>query len=315
MCIVAVLEFEGKSVEKAVEAACAKLHIPKDRLKYQIISHGSSGIFGLVGAKKALIRVSAPDSGKPSPQIKELNDANAAFVDREDITALVNEAFGAAPAEEIAKGELLEEEFDDSEIEELEDEEIGNEDIDNEEMENDAPEDDGDETPVSAEDNEEGIRIAESVIQKIVGHMAIDVSVSLGEQTDARCVHISGADASVLIGKKGQTLESLQYLIDKIVQKQTGKRYRILIDVEGYIETRSSELTALAQRLVQKVLRSGKPSSISRLSAQERRLIHMALKGNKSVRTQSIGNGYYRKLVIFPKKKGPNNPKEKPQQE
>ena len=119
----------------------------------------------------------------------------------------------------------------------------------------------------------------------------------------------------MLIGKKGQTLESLQYLIDKMVQKQAGKRYRITIDVEGYIETRSAELSALAERLVEKVLRSGKPSSISRLSAQERRLIHMALKNNKSVRTQSIGNGYYRKLVIFPKKKGPKNPREKTQQE
>lgn len=305
----AVLEFEGKSVEKAVEVACAKLNIPKDRLKYQVISHGSSGIFGLVGAKKALIRVTAPDSGKSTTKKKKNRDAENAFVNREDITALVNEAFGEAPVEDDAL------EIEDPEIEELEDEEIENAGIEDEDMETDALEDDGDEATVTAEDDGEGLRIAESAIQNIVNHMGIDVVVGLRDQTGDRCVHISGPDASMLIGKKGQTLESLQYLIDKMVQKQAGKRYRITIDVEGYIETRSAELSALAERLVEKVLRSGKPSSISRLSAQERRLIHMALKNNKSVRTQSIGNGYYRKLVIFPKKKGPKNPREKTQQE
>lgn len=313
MCIVTVLEFEGKSVEKAVEVACAKLNIPKDRLKYQVISHGSSGIFGLVGAKKALIRVTAPDSGKSTTKKKEIRDAENAFVNREDITALVNEAFGDAPVEDDAGDDALE--IEEPEIEELEDEEIENAGIEDEDMEADAPEDDGDEATVTAEDDGEGLRIAESAIQNIVNHMGIDVVVSLRDQTGDRCVHISGPDASMLIGKKGQTLESLQYLIDKMVQKQAGKRYRITIDVEGYIETRSAELSALAERLVEKVLRSGKPSSISRLSAQERRLIHIALKNNKSVRTQSIGNGYYRKLVIFPKKKGPKNPREKTQQE
>ncbi len=300
----AVLEFEGKSVEKAVEFACTQLHIPRDQLKYQVISHGSSGIFGLVGTKKALIRVTTSDKQKPAPPEPETRTADTAFVNREDVTALVNEAFGDDPG-------LDETEDDASEVEETEIEDVEIE----EEVNAGAAETEDDDTPVATDGDVEGLRMAEAVIRNIVNHMAIDVVVEVREQTDPPCVHIRGADAVVLIGKKGQTLESLQYLIDKMVQKQAGKRYRITIDVEGYIETRSAELTELAQRLAEKALRSGKPSSISRLSAQERRLVHMALKNNKSVRTQSIGDGYYRKLVIFPKKKGSKKTREKSEQE
>lgn len=294
-----VLEFEGKSVEKAVEIACAELHIPRDRLKYQVISHGSSGIFGLVGTKKALIRVNAPDNDKTVLSKIDPHTAENAFVKREYVTALVNEAFGDDPAAEVVEEEG-------AEIEDVE--------IENKDIVVDASEEDGDDASVTDDDDTEGLRIAESIIQKIAKHMAIDVAVSLRDQTEERSIHISGPDAAVLIGKKGQALEALQYLIDKMVQKQAGKRYRITIDVEGYIETRSAELTALAQRLVEKVIRSGKPSSISRLSAQERRLVHLALKTNRSVRTQSIGDGYYRKLVIFPKKKNHKKTRDKTEQ-
>lgn len=305
----AVLEFEGKSVEKAVEFACTELHIPKDQLKYQVISHGSSGIFGLVGTKKALIRVTTSDKQKPAPLKPETRTPDAASVNREDITALVNEAFGDDPGlddTEDDASEIEEPEVEDTEIEDVEIEE---------EVDADAAETEDDDTPVATDGDVEGLRMAKAVIRNIVNHMAIDVVVEVREQTDPPCIHISGSDAVVLIGKKGQTLESLQYLTDKMVQKQAGKRYRITIDVEGYIETRSAELGALAQRLAEKALRSGKPSSISRLSAQERRLVHMALKNNKSVRTQSIGDGYYRKLVIFPKKKGNKKTREKSEQE
>ncbi len=308
----AVLEFEGKSVEKAVETASMKLHIPQDRLKYQVISHGSSGIFGLVGTKKALIRVTTPDNGASSHASSGgVSAAENAFVKREDVTALVNEAFGDDPP-------IAADQEDDSETEENGIEDFGNEE-EEEEIETDdrdvTDEDHDDETSVTADNDTEGLRIAESVIRHIVNQMDISVTVSLQDQAEDQCIHISGPDAGLLIGKKGQTLESLQYLTDKMVQKQAGKRYRIPIDVEGYIEARSAELTALAQRMVDKVLRSGKPSSISRLSAQDRKLIHMALKNNKSVRTQSIGDGYYRKLVIFPKKKGNKKPRKKSDQE
>jgi spoIIIJ-associated protein len=303
---VAVLEFEGKNVEKAVETASTKLHIPQDRLKYQVISHGSSGIFGLVGAKKALIRVTTSDNDAPPHSSKDSPAAEDAFVKREDVTALVNEAFGDDAF-------TATDQEDDSEIEEDDIEEVEPEE---EEIETDVPDDDGDdELPAPTDDNTEGLQIAESLIRHIVNEMGIDVTVSLQDQAGDRCIHISGPDAALLIGKKGQSLESLQYLTDKMVQKQAGKRYRVPIDVEGYVEARSAELTALAQRMVEKVLRSGKPSSISRLSAQDRKLIHMALKNDKSVRTQSIGDGYYRKLVIFPKKKGNKKSKKKSDQE
>jgi spoIIIJ-associated protein len=286
----AFLDFEEKSVEKAVEKACAELKISKDKLKYDIISYGSSGIFGLVGAKKALIRVFVPEdlhhknkSGESEKENKatersDLSDPSH----RKAVTALVNEAFG-----EISQSE------DESETEDL--------DVEAEEKDSDLDA----EAVGTAEpgDVAAGLQVVKEFLRKIIDILSVDVTVSEGQEQNHGHMFIQGKDSGFLIGKKGQTLEAIQYLADKVVNKQCGKGVQIFIDVEGYIESRKAELNELARRLADKAQKTGKPSSISRMNAQERRIVHLALKNNKAVRTQSIGDGYYRKLIIFPKKK------------
>jgi len=114
--------------------------------------------------------------------------------------------------------------------------------------------------------------------------------------------NVVGGNAGVLIGKRGQNLEAIQYLIDKIVNKKSEKRIRLQVDVEGYIKARKENLTKLAEKLAEKTKKTGRPSTIGQISAQDRRTVHLTLKSDKEVRTQSIGDGYYRKLVIFPRK-------------
>ena len=110
----------------------------------------------------------------------------------------------------------------------------------------------------------------------------------------------------MLIGKKGQTLEAMQSLVEKIVNKQNnsnnGDKIRIQVDVEGYLETRKINLEKLARRMAVKSKRTSKPISLGQMSAYDRRIVHMALKDDSGVRTQSRGEGYLRKVVIFPKK-------------
>ena len=106
----------------------------------------------------------------------------------------------------------------------------------------------------------------------------------------------------MLIGKRGQTLEAIQYLVEKIVNKRIEARVRLQIDVEGYMETRRTNLQRLAERLAEKSKRTGKPVTIGQMNAQDRRVVHLTLKDDNGVRTQSMGDGYYRKLVIFPRK-------------
>jgi spoIIIJ-associated protein len=114
--------------------------------------------------------------------------------------------------------------------------------------------------------------------------------------------NVVGGNAGVLIGKRGQNLEAIQYLIDKIVNNKSVKRIRLQIDVEGYVKTRRENLAKLATKLAEKTKKTGKPSTIGQISAQDRRTVHITLKSDKEIRTQSIGDGYYRKLVIFPRK-------------
>ena len=125
---------------------------------------------------------------------------------------------------------------------------------------------------------------------------------------------VKGRDAAILIGKRGQTLEAIQSLIEKIVNKHNGNngKIHVQVDVEGYLQTRQENLEKLAHKLAAKSKRIGKPIALSQMSAYERRIIHLVLKNDPGVRTKSRGEGYLRKLVIFPKKK--LNPSRPPQQ-
>ena len=122
---------------------------------------------------------------------------------------------------------------------------------------------------------------------------------AINHLTDKICYNISGGNTAILIGKRGQTLEAMQYLVEKIVNKQIGRRIRLEIDVEGYLIARRERLESLAQRLGEKVKRTGKPLTAGQFNAHDRRIIHIALKEDNAVRTHSVGEGYYRKLKIF----------------
>lgn len=140
-------------------------------------------------------------------------------------------------------------------------------------------------------------------MESIFKAMDLTAELSVKDDADPICLNIKIPEPGVLIGKRGQTLEAIQYIVDKIVSKQCGKGSRVIIDVEGYVEARKHELKDLATRLATKTLKSGKPSTMMRMNAHDRRIVHIALKRNPAVRTQSVGDGYYRKLIIFPKKK------------
>ena len=97
----------------------------------------------------------------------------------------------------------------------------------------------------------------------------------------------------------------MQYLIEKIVNKHSEHRIRIQIDIEGYLEKKQNNLKGLAVRLAEKAKRSGKPITIGQMNAHDRRIIHLVLRDDSGVRTQSVGDGFLKKLLIFPRNKYP----------
>lgn len=249
-----VLEFESKNVEEAVRKASQELNIPPNKLTHDIISYGSTGIFGLVGSKKAKIRVVVPDD------FKEETADTAVIEDKEDCDeamAIVNETFGEKDATRIS------------------------------------------------EDNS---ALGKEALQKIVDFISTDAVVSVSKKEGKLAYEVSGGKTAVLIGKRGQTLEAMQYLVEKIINKHNQERIRVEVDIEGYLQAQRERLEKLALRLSAKVKKTGKPVTAGQFNAHDRRIIHIALKEDREVRTHSVGEGYYRKLKIYPKRKRKKNP-------
>ena len=153
---------------------------------------------------------------------------------------------------------------------------------------------------------ENPMELGRTVLQRIVDTITDDAQISAEEGPERLLLNVSGGKAGILIGKKGQTLEAIQSLVEKIVNKHhtnnNGHHIRVQVDVEGYLQTRKANLELLAVRLADKSKRIRKPISLGQMNPYDRRIVHLALKDDPGVRTKSRGEGHMRKLVIFPKK-------------
>lgn len=288
-------EFTGKDVNIAIKNACSALSLSKDKLKYDVISEGTSGIFGIVGRKDAKIRVTLP----------KIDDSE----EKEGILSMVDEAFGEETRREekpLMSGPEIEEDDDDEDgySDDYVDD-FANEDIDEDPYENvEAEAEDEEETEEDAVDvTEESAALGVETLQKIADLITEDAKVSAQTEGNRLTLCIEGGNSGILIGRKGQTLDAMQFLTDKIINRKSDARVRVRVDIEGYMETRKSNLKHLAYKMADKAKKTGRPATINQMSAQDRRIVHLALKDDTKVRTQSMGEGYYRRLVIFPKKK------------
>jgi spoIIIJ-associated protein len=244
-------EFSGKDIDVAIKNACSTLDLSIDDLKYDVISEGTSGIFGIVGRKDARIKVDVPVD----------NRDEASIIQAEGVKSIVDEAFG--PETRLQTSE----------------------------------------TPEAVDVTEESINLGTEALQKMADLITDDASISHKTKDDRLTLSIEGGNAGILIGRKGQTLDAMQFLTDKIINRKSDARVRVRVDIEGYMETRKANLKHLAYKMADKAKKTGRPATINQMSAQDRRIVHLALKEDNQVRTQSMGDGYYRRLVIFPKKK------------
>jgi spoIIIJ-associated protein len=268
-------EFKGKDLDKAIQKACSELKLSKDELKYDVISEGASGIFGIVGRRDAKIKVTLPDDDTE----EEL----------EGIRSFVDEAFGEDTRLEEKKREETKRE------EPVKKAPKNQDSTDEESRSYDTPE------PVDV--SEASIALGIEALQKMADLITDDAKVTALTESDRLTLRIEGGNAGILIGRKGQTLDAMQFLTDKIINRKSDARVRVKVDIEGYMETRKSNLKHLAYKMADKAKKTGRPATINQMSAQDRRIVHLALKDDNNVRTQSMGDGYYRRLVIFPKKK------------
>ena len=233
-------EFEGKTVEDTIRIASETLGIPKKDLNVEVLSYGSAGIFGLVGTKKAKIRVQV--------QSKQ--------VERE-----VEAAKNLQPAEPSAQTST---------------------------------------TPPSDGILEEMEMFAKQSLMDILNRIVDDAIVTSEVRDKSLILTIQTSHSALLIGKHGQTIDAIQYIIQKIVNRKYTDHVPVIVDTENYRDRRKTSLTQLALKLAEKVKRSGKPATIRPMNAYERRIIHLALQPVREVTSKSRGTGHLKKMIIFP---------------
>jgi len=245
------IEFEGKNIEHAIKKACGKLKIDKEKIRYKVISYGSTGIFGLAGRKKAKIKVSVPEEKKPEDKKLEAKKPEEKKPDNKTDNKEDDRAY-----------------------------------YDNKE----------------SEVKENNVQTGKEVLQKIIDSITEDAKIAIEVKSNKTIYNVVGGNSALLIGKRGKTLEAIQLIVEKVINKKNEKRSRTLVDIEGYVEKRNSYLKSLAKRLADKCKRFGKPMSLGEMNPHDRRIIHITLKNDKEVGTRSKGEGALRKIVIFPKK-------------
>jgi spoIIIJ-associated protein len=144
---------------------------------------------------------------------------------------------------------------------------------------------------------------AKKVLEALLSAMGFTAEVTAVEDDERILLEVKGPDTGLVIGKKGQTLDAIQYLVNRVASRglaegEFGKP--IHVDAEGYRSRRAESLVELAHRLAEKAKRSGRPVEADAMSAADRRVMHVALANMPGIRTRSEGEGIYRHLVIFP---------------
>jgi spoIIIJ-associated protein len=162
-----------------------------------------------------------------------------------------------------------------------------------------APEDKG--------EPDELLNLAEETVSKLLYHMNMEAQVSAhyqeSDREDRRTIHVDvrGDDLSILIGRRSETLNAFQYVASLMVGKEVQQWVQLVVDVEGYRSRRESQLRRMARRMAEQALKTGRRQVLEPMSSNERRIIHLELRENPAVTTESVGEDPHRKVTIIPK--------------
>ena len=267
-------EFSAKTVQDAITEACTHFIVTSSSLEYEVVEEGSSGFLG-IGSKPAVIKARIKSS--------DLDEAKSVFNNEEkESKKEVKE-----PKKEIKEIKKEEKKADKAVAEEKKE-------------------------PAKTETKKREINVNAAEVEKkavdflkdVLTKMEIENEVKAKYDAEENClnIEIAGEDMGVLIGKRGQTLDSLQYLVSLVVNKGTKEYIRVKVDTENYRERRNKTLENLAKNMAFKVKRTRRSVMLEPMNPYERRVIHSALQNDSYVTTHSEGEEPYRKVVITLKK-------------
>ncbi len=264
-------EFSAKNLDDAITEACEALMVTSDRLDYEVISNGSSGFLG-IASKPAVIKARIKTEEVKEPVFEEKK-------------------------EEIKKEEIRKEE--------VKKETVKKEEPKKAEPKNEEPKKaEKAETKVSDVNEGELIEKADAFLTDVFGAMNMEVkkNISFNAKESILNVELSGDEMGVLIGKRGQTLDSLQYLISLVVNRGVSDYIHVKVDTENYRERRKATLENLAKNIAYKVRKTRQSVALEPMNPYERRIIHSALQNDRFVTTHSEGDEPFRRVVVTLKK-------------
>lgn len=301
------IQFSAKTKSEAITKACIELGVSSDQLEIQVISEGSNGFFG-IGSKPAVIKVRKIESVSEEEEMKEIVETvkldsfkEEAPVQEEKKTEAIKpvkkeikepKAVSEKPRQPKPVKERAAKEKQPREFRELKEKQV------REKTTKPVK-------PVEILTDPEEIKEVENRAKVFLRD--VFASMNLGEveitseynTTDGSLeVDFEGEDMGILIGKRGQTLDSLQYLTSLVVNKGKSNYIRVKLDTEDYRKRRKETLENLARGIAYKVRKTRKPVILEPMNPYERRIIHSALQGNKFVETVSEGEEPYRHVVV-----------------
>ncbi len=261
-------EFEARTVKEAIARGLETLGLPQDEVIIEVLDEGRSGVLG-VGAKEAVVRITpipreseeeAPEMEQPEP-VEAPVESDIIAESSPDVTSVTSAT--SEPASPPPSS-----------------------------------------PPIQESEEQHVLAISAEFLQGLMDRMGLKANVEgridEGEQEMSFYLNITGEDLGVLIGRRAETLDALQYLTRLVVNQQTHRWYHIEVDVENYKQRREKSLQRLAQTMADRAVSEGHTIVLEPMPPRERRLIHLALRDREDVYTESIGEGDARKVTIIP---------------
>lgn len=269
------IRVSAKTLDDAITEALIQLGVTSDRLEYNVIEKGSAGFLG-IGMKQAVIEAWKKEEKAEEPEIEDFKEAV-----KEEISSIMDEP--------VKKEESVKEKKESpKQVKEKP-----------AKMPKEKKEEPVKEEQVLAKVEEQTIKAVEEFLKDTLKAMDMDVEITSSIDEDgALYVDMKGEHMGILIGKRGQTLDALQYLANRVANKHQSGYVRVKLDTENYRARREETLKHLAKNIAHKVKRNRRPVVLEPMNPYERRIIHSALQSDPYVTTHSEGEDPYRKVVV-----------------
>jgi spoIIIJ-associated protein len=273
--------FQGKDIAEAISNACKRLKVPQEQLDIEVVNTGSAGIFGLC-RQKAVIKVTRKEETTTEEAIdtqplttqkkrpaKKKPPARAAKpkAEKKDSAPVDKEAAATPPPAKV--------------------EEKPTQDL-----------------KILTDEEREAVKADISNLLELMGFPSV---VTVSQDGNSLLGHIDGDHVEDIIGEEGRTLDSLQYLLRKMFSKKFSFKIILNLDAGDFRANRLQNLTDLSLKYAVEVKETGKTRAIPSLNPSERRVVHMALQNDKDIRSRSVGEGLFKKVLIYRPGKGKKN--------